>query len=147
MRQEPKRRGSASRQSSSPAVAVSEVAVGAVLTPLARFDLRRGDGVAVVSVSGEIDLSNYEELGDVLGRAAAGVRQIVVDLSAVDYLDSTGISTLINAARDTGAGGGRMRLVVPGSSVIRRTLLIADVSRLMPVDETLQAALEAVGSP
>jgi anti-sigma B factor antagonist len=117
-----------------------------VLTQLAWFDLRRRDGVAVVSVSGEIDLSNCEELGDVLGRAAAGASQVVIDLSAVDYLDSTGISTLVNAARHSGAVGGRMRLVVPGSSFVRRTLLIADVPHLMPVNETLQDALEAMGS-
>jgi anti-sigma B factor antagonist len=117
-----------------------------VLTQLAQFDLRRGDGVAVVSVSGEIDLSNHEELGDVLGRAAAGSSPVVIDLSAVEYLDSTGISTLVSAARRSAAADGGMRLVVPGSSMIRRTLLIADVPRLMPVDETLRDALEAVGS-
>lgn len=73
-------------------------------TPL-EISTRPGeDGIPVVTVAGEIDMSNAERLRDALGAAAAadgvgdGGGSFVVDLTRVEYLDSAGVHALFGHA-------------------------------------------------
>ncbi|GAA4455602.1 STAS domain-containing protein [Phytohabitans houttuyneae] len=59
--------------------------------PLAITPSRDADGATVLTVTGEIDMSNAGALADALDRAPAPV---VVDMSAVEYLDSAGLAVL-----------------------------------------------------
>jgi anti-anti-sigma factor len=60
-------------------------------TPLTIAPGRRSDGAALLTVAGEIDMSNAGELADAL-TATSGA--LTVDLTAVDYLDSAGLNVL-----------------------------------------------------
>jgi anti-sigma B factor antagonist len=54
---------------------------------------------SLVSVTGEVDVSNADELRCALNEAThAGTEAIEVDLSSVSYIDSTGIGVLVGAA-------------------------------------------------
>ena len=54
----------------------------------------------LVSVSGEVDVSNAADLRKALDEAlGAGREELVVDLTEVSYIDSTGIGVLVGAAR------------------------------------------------
>jgi anti-sigma B factor antagonist len=54
---------------------------------------------SLVSVTGEVDVSNADELRCALSEAAhAGTGAVEVDLSNVSYIDSTGIGVLVGAA-------------------------------------------------
>lgn len=54
---------------------------------------------SLVSVTGEVDVSNADELRCALSEAAhAGTEAVEVDLSNVSYIDSTGIGVLVGAA-------------------------------------------------
>ena len=60
------------------------------------------DGIPVVTVAGEIDMSNADRFRDALGLAAAVADggSFVVDLTGVEYLDSAGVHVLFaHAAR------------------------------------------------
>lgn len=65
-------------------------------------------GTCVVSVSGEVDVSNASELRDALDAALdAGAKAVEVDLANVPYIDSTGIGVLVGTAHrsaDKGVG-------------------------------------------
>ncbi|TQS23399.1 STAS domain-containing protein [Microbispora sp. KK1-11] len=64
-------------------------------TPLTLAPSRRPDGTPVLTVSGEIDMSNAGELDAALtGAAADDGHALLVDLSAVGYLDSAGLTVL-----------------------------------------------------
>lgn len=55
-----------------------------------------GAGVALVEVSGDVDLEHADELSTVaLAAMTPDVSKIVVDLSGVSFLDSTGLNALI----------------------------------------------------
>ena len=58
------------------------------------------DGIPVVTVAGEIDMSNADRFRDALGLAAAAVDggSFVVDLTGVEYLDSAGVHALFGYA-------------------------------------------------
>jgi anti-anti-sigma factor len=61
-------------------------------TPLTLAAGRRPDGRQTLTADGEIDMSNASQLGDALEQAGTG--PVVVDLSAVGYLDSAGLTVL-----------------------------------------------------
>ena len=87
--------------------------------PLA-LSVEQQDGATVVSVAGEIDMITAPKLRECL-LAAQG--DVVVDLSAVSFLDSSGIAALINARSQLDAAGGNLTLRNP-KGLIRRALEI-----------------------
>ncbi len=68
-------------------------------------EVTRYDGVAVVAVSGELDIATAPQLDDTLNRLAARERSIVVDLAEVSFLESTGLAVLLRASRKATSGG------------------------------------------
>ncbi|WP_436530895.1 STAS domain-containing protein [Actinoplanes sp. HUAS TT8] len=57
------------------------------------------DGAPVLTAAGEIDMSNAETFAAALGEAVPPVgRPLVVDLTAVEYLDSAGLAALFHHA-------------------------------------------------
>jgi anti-sigma B factor antagonist len=75
---------------------------------------------AVVTVRGEIHLATApdfsERLNDVI---AAGNTGVVVDLTEVGFIDSTGLSVLLNALRRITRAGGSLVLVCTNPTVLR----------------------------
>jgi anti-sigma B factor antagonist len=83
-------------------------------------DVPVDDKTHVVSLRGEIDALTAPRLGRRLfGLADEGKRGIVVDLSEVTFMDSTGIGVLLNALRHFALRHGRLVLVCPTERVMR----------------------------
>ena len=63
-------------------------------TPVLRSEYE--DGRLVIMLSGEIDLSNAETLETRIGQAiqVANVQEVVIDLTAIDFIDSRGLRLL-----------------------------------------------------
>jgi len=61
-------------------------------TPLTLSIDRRPDGRAMLTAVGEIDMSNAGQLRDALAQAGDG--PLLIDLTAVEYLDSAGLTVL-----------------------------------------------------
>lgn len=85
-----------------------------------------------VSLSGDIDLPVRDEvhaLVDAAARAAAGDgRRLVIDLGAVTFMDSTGLTCIAHAVRVIGPEGQVVLTRTPAS--VRRTLDIAGLAYL-----------------
>jgi anti-sigma B factor antagonist len=78
------------------------------------------DETSVVTVSGEIHVSTAPEFSRLLTEAvSAGRTRIVLDLTDVGFIDSTGLSVLLNALRRVTRAGGRMALVCTNPTVLR----------------------------
>lgn len=70
------------------------------------------DGLTVVAVGGEIDVYTAPSLRDKITElVGAGVYDLVVDLSAVEYLDSTGLGVLVGGLKKVRAHDGSLQLV------------------------------------
>jgi anti-sigma B factor antagonist len=76
------------------------------------------DGVCV-EVAGEVDIDTAPRMRRALDAALAEADQVVVDLGAVTFLDSAGLSVLIATQRKADAAGVTLRLQHVGSSVLR----------------------------
>lgn len=64
-------------------------------TPLELSVRRDADGVMVLTAAGEIDMSNAAAFRDALSQAGTDDAGFIVDLTAVDYLDSAGLTALL----------------------------------------------------
>ena len=82
----------------------------------------------VVSVAGEVDVSNAAELRGALEEAiAADAAHIEVDLSEAPYVDSTGIGVLVGAVRRAQEASKQLRVTKPQRNV-QRVLSLLGVS-------------------
>jgi anti-sigma B factor antagonist len=79
------------------------------------------DGVRLVEAFGELDLATAPRLCAALDAARIHrVKRLVVDLTGVDFCDSTGLRALIGASTEIRVGGGRLAVAcLPGGAVSR----------------------------
>jgi anti-sigma B factor antagonist len=105
----------------------------------------RADGYELLAVEGEIDIATsprlIASLNDAVTDSAAGV---VVDLTAVEFMDSTGLALLVRAQRRMRKRGRGFAVVCPDGPV-RRIFEITDMARTLGVSPTREAALGVLG--
>jgi anti-sigma B factor antagonist len=99
-------------------------------------------GIAVLAVSGEIDLAS----ADVVERAIAEVLaqdppSLIIDLLGVQFLASLGVGILVKA-RNTFVDGERFSVVAKGRKT-HRIIQLLDLDRALSLQETVEDALNA----
>jgi anti-sigma B factor antagonist len=95
---------------------------------------------AVLDLRGEIDLATGDDLTTQLGRALASVPALlVVDLTAVDFLGSAGLSALIAAREKAGQQGTEVRLVC--NRTTRRTIELTGLAEQFKLADDRAEAL------
>jgi anti-anti-sigma factor len=97
-------------------------------TPLTLTTGARPDGAPVLTAAGEIDMSNADTFATALNDAAtrAGDGPLVVDLTAVHYLDSAGLAALFERAE-------RIRLVI--GPLLAPLLEVSGLAELTTIDQ------------
>ena len=86
----------------------------------------------LVTLRGELDLSNVTALEQELREAEASeATRIVVDLSLLEFLDSSGLHTLVQAARRSRKDGDRLRLI-PGSKQVQAVFRLTKTEQHLP---------------
>jgi anti-sigma B factor antagonist len=101
-----------------------------------RFSRPR-DGVHVVAASGECDLAEAPKLEEALVKIAErrSSRQVLLDLSDVTYLDSSGIAALWRANVALEIAGSTLVLVAP-SEPVRRILALTDLEKWLEIRDS-----------
>ncbi len=111
----------------------------------ASLTIGQQSGVPVARLRGEIDLTHVTGLADALSAAVPdGDRGLVLDLDAVDYLDSAGLHLIYDIARALAARGQMLRVVAAGDAAVMRLLELVDLGRTLALDATLETAVEAL---
>jgi anti-anti-sigma factor len=107
--------------------------------PVVGLDDREGG--SVIRLAGELDLYNAGDFRAALDQAiAAAPRCIVIDLTLVEFVDSTALGVLIEARSRLGQDG--LRLAAPQLET-RRTLQVSGLDRHLTVHDTVDEALLA----
>ncbi|HUT75120.1 MAG TPA: STAS domain-containing protein [Armatimonadota bacterium] len=103
---------------------------------------RLGATTAVLTIGGEVDLYTTPQVKEeIVGLIDAGVRRLVVDLSAAEYLDSTALGTLVGALKRLREHDGELRLANPAPR-IRKLLEITRLLKVFEVRDSVAQALE-----
>ena len=93
-----------------------EIRRNALLSP----ETERDGNQALVLLSGELDASTAGQLYEHLAELTReGVVHVVLDLSQLEFMDSTGLSVVIAEHKRTTASGGELVIVSPQSQVVR----------------------------
>jgi len=93
-----------------------EIRRNALLDP----EIRRADNHALVLLRGELDSSTAGQLYEQLSELTRdGVVHVALDLSELEFMDSTGLSVVVAEHKRTTASGGELVLLSPQSQVLR----------------------------
>lgn len=102
------------------------------------------DYIQLVSVAGELDMSNA---GEIRRRVESSLRNgrncVVIDLSEVTHMDSSGLAALIASHQLTVERRGRLALVIT-SEPVRRTVEVRGLDRLFTIVATREEGVAAV---
>jgi anti-anti-sigma factor len=102
-----------------------------------------GDDAQVIELVGELDLSTIPMVETRLMRTLRTHEALVLDLSRVVFIDSTGIALLIRAHRVADPGG-KLRTVISRDSQVERVLSISGVDRILSVFFDRDQAIAAI---
>jgi anti-sigma B factor antagonist len=99
--------------------------------------------VPVVAVSGEVDVYSAPALKEKLTELLkSGAKSLVVDLSDVAFLDSTGLGALVEARAATSEAGGTLPIVCGQERILKR-FTITGLDGVFDIYPTVDEALAA----
>jgi len=105
------------------------------------------DGRSIVEVGGEIDVYTAPVLRERLAALhEAGRHDIVVDLRAVRFMDSTGLGVLVGVLKRVRLAGGRLALVIDSERVLK-VFHITALTQIFEIHPSLPRALAAAPTP
>jgi len=100
-----------------------------------------GPGRTVVEVSGEIDVYTAPKLREaLLSLVDSGTYRLIVDMSGVEFLDSTGLGVLVGGLKRVRAHDGAIDLVVTQGRILR-IFKITGLSKVFTIYDSLDEAL------
>ncbi|HEY6932486.1 MAG TPA: STAS domain-containing protein [Marmoricola sp.] len=84
------------------------------------IDTKRTDDEAFVKLGGELDMLSAPELSDHLKELLdGGAQRVVVDMTDLEFMDSSGLSAILGAHQAAEEAGSALTLVSPNERVIR----------------------------
>ena len=107
-----------------------------------RVSSQRRDGFAVVVVSGELDIVTSRRFDEFLAEVRRDGDRIIIDLSAVDFMDTGSLAVIVGHWKQVTAAGGTLALA--GARYrYTKTLWITGLADRLPLYESVDAAVAA----
>lgn len=107
------------------------------------ISIRKKDAVTILDVAGRLTSFEVSALRDAVSRLLKeGRKNIVLNLGALDYLDSSGIGELARSYVSVVKAGGEMK-VVGLSAKVQEVLKITQLFRVFPEFPSEEAALDS----
>ena len=108
------------------------------------FTITEESDLTVVALKGEIDLEFSNDMRDVLLGAVGDARGVVIDLSEVSMIDSSGIASLLEAFQTARNRGKDFVLAAVDESVLR-VFKLARLDTVFHIENDVDAAKKALG--
>jgi anti-anti-sigma factor len=107
-----------------------------------RISSQRRDGFAVVAVSGELDIVTSRQFDEYLAEARRDDVHIIIDLGAVDFMDTGSLAVIVGHWKQVTAAGGTLALA--GARYrYTKTLWITGLADRLPMYDSVDAAVAA----
>ncbi len=109
---------------------------------------QRGEELVIVHLTGELDISVTEPTGQRIAAAVpSSAHGVVIDMTGLDFIDSSGISMLFKVARRVGSHRQQLRVVAPAGNAVARVLQVVEFERAAPVDADVDSAVAQIVTP
>ena len=96
-----------------------------------RVDVTIDDDLAVVRVTGEIDIATADTVRTAIETAMErGLKRLLIDMAGVSFMDSSGIAVLLEAAQ-----GADSVLIRQPSNAVRRVIERTGLSEVLPIEQ------------
>lgn len=109
------------------------------------MNVEETDDYTICRPSGELDAYSVSGFREALTRLA-GTPRLLIDLSAVPFMDSAGLGALIGGIRRAREAEGEVAVVCDRPS-LSRLLHTTGFDRIVPVTESIDEALDALDNP
>ncbi|HVL82312.1 MAG TPA: anti-sigma factor antagonist [Actinomycetota bacterium] len=107
---------------------------------LLRIDVEEDGNRRVVRLGGECDLSTAPQLQEALGpMRAPDVNEIIVDVSQLSFMDSTGLGVLVGALKRVRESEGQFK-IAGAQGAVARVLEVSGLDRIIPQFPSVEAA-------
>jgi anti-anti-sigma factor len=106
------------------------------------FRVDTSGGRAVVAAYGDIDIESAVGFDQAVHTAFQSSPRIIIDLSQVNFIDSSGLGVLVKARRDAASVGGWVALVHPPPAV-QKLLIGTQLQQSFTVFSTVDEAVQA----
>jgi len=107
------------------------------------FSMEPHGASVVASVRGELDVVSRQRFDDFLAEAAATSDRVILDMSGVDFMDTTALAVIVSHWRRQVAAGGLFSLAGARYRYVK-ALWITGLADRMPMYDTVDEALTAV---
>jgi anti-sigma B factor antagonist len=105
-----------------------------------QHEVREVDDTSVVSLRGEVDLEHSPKARKVLLSCVRSGRNLTVDLSQVEYIDSSGIASLVEAFQESRKRGTRFSLAAVSPAALR-VFELARLDKVFTIHDSVEDAL------
>ena len=102
--------------------------------------VREQDDRLIVALDGDVDLNRAPEIRRLLLDCVARGLDVLVDLSGVSYIDSSGIASLVEALQEAGKNGIGLGLVAVSEDA-RKVFELARLDKVFAIHSDLDAAI------
>ena len=110
-----------------------------------RLSSKRRDGFEIVAVGGELDVVTSRQFDEYLTQARGDDNRVILDLSAVDFMDTGSLAVIVGHWKQLTAAGGT--LVLAGARYrYTKTLWITGLADRLPLYENVDEAIAAGGA-
>jgi anti-sigma B factor antagonist len=105
---------------------------------------RECDGHVIVTLRGDLDIAHAANVAAALAAVAASEPEIIVDLAALEFIDSSGVAALARGRKHARQAGGDLRLAAPQQQVLR-VLTLTRLIEVFPVHASVDGAARSAG--
>jgi anti-sigma B factor antagonist len=110
--------------------------------PVLELSSQRVDDAVVVAATGDLDIVTSPQLDSCLADARRDVANVILDLSAVDFMDTSSLAVIVGHWKKLAARGGMLALA--GARYrYTKTLWITGLADRLPMYETVAEAVAA----
>ena len=110
-----------------------------------RFSIEPRGASVVVSVQGELDVTSSQRFDDCLSEAAALSDRVILDMSEVDFMDTTALAVIVARWRRQADVGGQF-LLAGARYRYTKALWITGLADRLPMHDTVGEALTALAA-
>ncbi len=108
------------------------------------YQTREERGVVIVAFEGDVDLQSSPEARKVLLESVGRGMAIMVDLSEVGYIDSSGVASLVESFQAARKAGQNL-VLVSVSDGAKRVLELARLDKVFTICDSLDDGIAAIG--
>ena len=109
-----------------------------------KHEITEQHGALVVAFDGDIDLQSSPDARGVLLDAVGKGQSILVDLSGVGYIDSSGVASLVESFQAARKAGQDLILVAVSDGA-KRVLQLARLDKVFTICDTVEDGITALG--